>query len=293
MDPAYEKISRRFFEDPDAVRRRLRPRLVQADAPRHGAEGALPRAGGAGGGADLAGSGPGRGPSADRRRRHRGAEGEDPGLGADGRRSWSPPPGPRPRPSAARTSAAARTARASAWRRRRTGRSTSRRSSAVVLDTLEGIQAEFNDAQTSGKKVSLADLIVLGGLGRRRAGGAGRRASRSRCRSRRAATDATRGADRRRRPSRVLEPVADGFRNFLKADFALPAEELLVDRAQLLGLTAPEMTVLRRRPARARRQPRRLGARRLHRPAGDAHQRLLRQPARHGHGVEADLAATR
>ena len=83
------------------------------------------------------------------------------GLAACRSRSWSPPPGPRPPPSAAPTSAAAPTARASAWRRRRTGRSTSRRELAKVLAMLEGIQTEFNGA--GGKKVSLADLIVLAG----------------------------------------------------------------------------------------------------------------------------------
>ncbi|MCK7502988.1 MAG: hypothetical protein MZV70_02055 [Desulfobacterales bacterium] len=67
---------------------------------------------------------------------------------------------------------------------------------------------------------------------------------------------------------------------------------MLVDKAQLLTLTAPEMTVLDRRPARPGRQLRRLTAWRLHQAAGDAHQRLLREPARHGHCVEADVAKT-
>jgi catalase-peroxidase len=77
-------------------------------------------------------------------------------------RNSSRPPGRRPRPSAAPTSAAAPTARASVSRRRRTGRSTSRKQLAKVLEKLEAIQKEFK-AQTGGKKVSLADLIVLGG----------------------------------------------------------------------------------------------------------------------------------
>ncbi len=113
---------------------------------------------------------------------------------------------------------------------------------AKVLKTLEGIQAAFNASATGGKKVSLADLIVLGGAAAieeaaKKAGHAltvpftpGR-------------TDAT--------PEQtdvasfaVLEPVADGFRNYQKARFTLPAEKLLIDRAQLLGLTAPELTVL-------------------------------------------------
>ena len=111
-----------LLREPGRLRRRLRARLVQADASRHGAARPLPRPGGAGRGADLAGSGAGGRPSADRRAGRRGAEGADPGLGADGRRAGRRPPGRRPRPSAARTSAAARTGRASGWRRRRTGR---------------------------------------------------------------------------------------------------------------------------------------------------------------------------
>jgi catalase-peroxidase len=112
---------------------------------------------------------------------------------------------------------------------------------ANVLETLEGIQKEFNAAQTGGKKVSLADLIVLGGCAAveqaaKKAGhdvqvpfAAGR-------------TDATQ--DQTDIESfGVLEPAADGFRNYLKAAYSSP-EEMLVDRAQLLTLTAPEMAVL-------------------------------------------------
>ena len=80
-----------------------------------------------------------------------------------GVRSWCRRRGPRPRRSAAPTSAAARTARASASRRRRTGRSTSRPSSRPCLAKLEAIQKEFNASASGGKKVSLADLIVLAG----------------------------------------------------------------------------------------------------------------------------------
>jgi len=112
----------------------------------------------------------------------------------------------------------------------------------AVLQVLEGIRGEFNSAQAGGKKISLADLIVL-------AGGAG-------------VEQAARNAGREIRvpfaPGRTdasqeqtdvasfapLEPVADGFRNYTKARFSVPAEVLLVDRAQLLTLTAPEMTVL-------------------------------------------------
>jgi catalase-peroxidase len=113
---------------------------------------------------------------------------------------------------------------------------------AKVLKIFEGIQKTFNDAQSGSKKISLADLIVLGGCA--------------------AIEQATKNAGHNVQvpftPGRmdalqeqtdmesvgVLEPCADGFRNYLKAEYAVSAEELLVDKAQLLTLTAPEMTVL-------------------------------------------------
>ncbi|MGD9994790.1 MAG: catalase/peroxidase HPI [Salinivirgaceae bacterium] len=111
-----------------------------------------------------------------------------------------------------------------------------------VLKTLEGIQKEFNNAQSKGKKISLADMIVLAGC-------AG---------VEKAAKDAGFALTVPFKPGRmdatqeqtdvesfaVLEPVADGFRNYLKKKYAVSTEELLVDKAQLLTLTAPEMTVL-------------------------------------------------
>jgi catalase-peroxidase len=113
---------------------------------------------------------------------------------------------------------------------------------ATVLRTLEAIQKEFNAAQSGGKKVSLADLIVLGGC----------------VAVEKAATDAGHGVKVPFTPGRMdasqeqtdahsfapLEPTADGFRNYLRDGQRLSPEELLVDRAQLLTLTAPEMTVL-------------------------------------------------
>ncbi|MDO8942417.1 MAG: peroxidase family protein, partial [Desulfobacterales bacterium] len=111
-----------------------------------------------------------------------------------------------------------------------------------VLQTLEGIQKEFNSTQSGGKRVSLADLIVLAGCvgveqAAQRAGHnvivpftPGR-------------TDATQ-EQTDVKAFAVLEPAADGFRNYLKTRYTVPAEELLIDRAQLLTLTAPEMTVL-------------------------------------------------
>jgi catalase-peroxidase len=112
----------------------------------------------------------------------------------------------------------------------------------TVLQILEGIQKKFNSAQSGGKMVSLADLIVLGGC-------AG---------VEQAAKDVGHDVTVPFTPGRtdasqeqtdmesfaVLEPAADGFRNYLKTKYTVSAEELLVDRAQLLTLTAPEMTVL-------------------------------------------------
>jgi catalase-peroxidase len=113
---------------------------------------------------------------------------------------------------------------------------------ARVLRTLEGIRSAFNGAQSGGKKVSLADLIVLAGCAgvEQAAKNAGHRVkvpfSPGRMDASAEQTDAASVA--------VLEPFADGFRNYQKAPCDLSTEELLVDKAQLLTLTAPEMTVL-------------------------------------------------
>jgi catalase-peroxidase len=113
---------------------------------------------------------------------------------------------------------------------------------ATVLEALEGVQQEFNDAQSGGKAISLADLIVLAG------GAAVEQAARAgghevvvpftpgRTDASQEQTDTDSFA--------VLEPTADGFRNYLQAGHGRRAEELLLDRAHLLTLTAPEMTVL-------------------------------------------------
>jgi catalase-peroxidase len=113
---------------------------------------------------------------------------------------------------------------------------------AKVLKTLEGIQSAFNGAQAGGKKVSLADLIVLaGGVGIEQA--AKKAGHEVRVPFAPGRTDAS--AEQTDVDSfSFLEPVADGFRNYLKTKFSVTAEELLVDRAQLLTLTSPEMTVL-------------------------------------------------
>ncbi len=113
---------------------------------------------------------------------------------------------------------------------------------ATVLSKLEGIQADFNKSATGGKKVSLADLIVLaGGVGVEQA-------------AKKAGHDVTVPFTPGRMDAAqeqtdvesfaVLEPIADGFRNYLKGKYAVPAEALLIDKAQLLTLTAPELTVL-------------------------------------------------
>jgi catalase-peroxidase len=112
----------------------------------------------------------------------------------------------------------------------------------TVLQILEGIQKEFNSAQSGGKKVSLADLIVLGGCAgiEQAAKNAGHDVAVPFTPGR---TDASQ-EQTDVQSFKVLEPVADGFRNYLKAKYSVSAEELLLDRAQLLTLTAPEMTVL-------------------------------------------------
>jgi catalase-peroxidase len=113
---------------------------------------------------------------------------------------------------------------------------------ASVLAKLEAIQGEFNRAATGGKKVSLADLIVLGGCAgiEQAARNAGHEVevpfTPGRMDASQEQTDVESFA--------VLEPIADGFRNYLKGKYTVPAEALLIDKAQLLTLTAPEMTVL-------------------------------------------------
>jgi catalase-peroxidase len=113
---------------------------------------------------------------------------------------------------------------------------------ANVLQVLEGIQQTFNNAQSSGKKVSLADLIVLGGCAgvEQAAKAAGHAIEVPFTPGRTDATQAQTDVD----SVAVLEPAADGFRNYLKTKYTVSAEELLVDKAQLMTLSAPEMTVL-------------------------------------------------
>jgi catalase-peroxidase len=113
---------------------------------------------------------------------------------------------------------------------------------AKVLKALEGIQGEFNKSAAGGRKISLADLIVLAGCAgvEQAAKNAGVAVAvpftPGRMDASQEHTDVESFA--------VMEPIADGFRNYLKGQYSIPAETLLVDRAQLLTLTAPEMTVL-------------------------------------------------
>lgn len=113
---------------------------------------------------------------------------------------------------------------------------------AKVLTTLESIQAAFNGAQSGGKRVSLADLIVLGGNAglEKAAQQAGHPVTVPFTPGRTDATQEQTDVE----SFAVLEPAADGFRNYFKPKHAVSAEEMLVDKAQLLTLTAPEMTVL-------------------------------------------------
>jgi catalase-peroxidase len=111
-----------------------------------------------------------------------------------------------------------------------------------VLEVLEGIQSAFNSAQPGGKKVSLADLIVLAGCAgvEQAAKKAGLEITVPFTPGRMDATQEQTDVD----SFSVLEPAADGFRNYLRTKFSVTAEELLVDKAQLLTLTGPEMTAL-------------------------------------------------
>ena len=153
-----------------------------------------------------------------------------------------------------------------------------------MLQTLEQIQQDFNSSQSGGKKVSLADLIVLGGCAavEQAAKNAGHDITVPFAPGRTDASQEQTDVE----SFAVLEPTADGFRNYLRAGEKLPPETLLLDRANLLTLTAPEMTVLIGGMRALNANFGQSATRRLHRPARDTDQRLLREPARHEHGVE-------
>ena len=158
---------------------------------------------------------------------------------------------------------------------------------ATVLATLEGIQKDFNGSQAGGKQVSLADLIVLGGCAavEQAAKNAGHEVqvpfAPGRTDASQEQTDVESFA--------VLEPTADGFRNYLGNGHQRPAEHLLIDRASLLTLTAPEMTVLvgGLRVLNANSGRSELGV--FTKRPETLTQRLLREPARHGHDLAGDV----
>jgi catalase-peroxidase len=113
---------------------------------------------------------------------------------------------------------------------------------AKVLKILERMQGEFNSVQSGNKKVSLADLIVLAGCAgvEQAAKNAGHMITAPFTPGRTDASQSQTDVE----SFAMLEPIADGFRNYLKGQYTVPAEALLIDKAQLLTLTAPEMTVL-------------------------------------------------
>ena len=242
VDPAYEKISRRFYENPDEFADAFARAWFKLTHRDMGPLVALPRSRGAVGGAALAGPAAGGRPRADRRSRRGGAEGADPGVRAEHLPAGVDRPGRRPRPSAAATSAAASTAPASGWPRRRTGRSTTRSSWPPCWRRWRASRAG-STRRRPAQAVSLADLIVLAGNAavEQAAKDAGVDVVVPFHPGR---VDASRGADRRRvvrlpgagrrRLPQLLRQVRD----------QLPAEYLLVDKANLLTLSAPEMTVL-------------------------------------------------
>ena len=263
VDPVYEQISRRFLENPDEFADAFARAWFKLTHRDMGPIAALPR------------------PARSRRRRCSGRTRCRPSttssIDADDVAALKAqilasgltvvaaglaPRGPRPRRSAAATSAAAPTAPASAWSRRTAGRSTTPTSWPTVLRTLEGIQQAFN------APAAQAGLAGRPDRARRRRRRSSRRprtpATTSRCRSPRAAP--TRPQEQTDVESfAALEPTADGFRNYLGKGNRLPAEYLLVDRANLLDPERAGDDRARRRSARARRQHRRLVGRRAHR----------------------------
>ena len=160
-----------------------------------------------------------------------------------------------------------------------------------VLQTLEGIQTAFNASRTDDKRVSLADLIVLAGCAavEQAAADAGHNVSVPFAPGRTDASEEWTDAE----SFAVLELTADGFRNYMRQDLQTwrrgRAEDLLIERAEMLTLTAPQMTALvgSMRVLDANTGGSAHGV--LHRPAGHTEQRLLRQPARSKHGVAINI----
>ena len=155
-----------------------------------------------------------------------------------------------------------------------------------VLAKLEAIQKEFNGSTTGGKKVSLADLIVLGGAAaiEKAAKDGGINVTVPFTPGRMDASQEQTDVD----SFAPLEPMADAFRNYYREGHLMAPEEAMVDKAQLLTPDWAGNDSARRWPARARCQCRRFQARGVHQAAWQADERLLRQPAHHGHGMARD-----
>ena len=287
FDPAYEKISRRFLENPDQLadafarawfkltHRDMGPRARYL-GPEVPAEELI-----------WQDPDPRGGSPVDRRGRHRLAQGQDPGfrpvrLGAGFDRLGVGVHVPRFRQARRRERARIRLAPQKDWEVNQPAQL------AKVLKALEDIQSDFNSSASGGKKVSLADLIVLAGCAgvEQAAKNAGHEVTVPFTPGRMDASPEQTDVE----SFAVLEPIADGFRNYLKGKYAVPAEALLIDKAQLLTLTAPEMTVLVGGMRVLKTNVGEDQPRRLHRATGVADQRLLREPARHGHRMEAGLA---
>ena len=270
--------------EPRPARRRLRQGLVQAAAPRHGPGVALPRPVGPRAAA-VAGPGPRGRPRPDRRRR-------------------TSPPSRRKILDSGLSISAAGLHRLGVGvelpRHRQAGRGQRGPHPPRAAEGLGGQRAGRagqGAADPRGDPAGLQRLAVRRdeGLARRpdrprrvrgrRAGGEGRRATTSRSRSRRGAPTPRRSRPTSRR-SRCSSRAPTGSATTSGPATKLPPETLLLDRANLLTLTAPEMTVLVGGMRALNANVGRSAARRLHRPARDADQRLLREPARHGHGVE-------
>ena len=291
VDPAYEKISRRFMEHPeelaDAFARAWfklthrdmgpRARYLGPEVPKEELiwQDPIPARESSAGGCEGRCC----------------AEEQGAGGGSVRCRSWWRRRGRRRRRSVARTSAAGRTGRGFGSRRRRIGKSTSRRSWRRCSRRSKGFRASSTRRAAGGKKVSLADLIVLGGCA-----GVEQAAKNAGCEVTVPFSPGRMDASAEQtdvEAFEVLEPIADGFRNYLKGKYTIPAEALLVDKAQLLTLTAPEMTVLIGGMRVLGTNAGEDEAWRVHQAARDAHERLLREPLGHGHRVEADVERCR
>ncbi len=229
-----------LLREPRRARGGLRQGLVQAAPPRHGAALALPRPVDPGGPA-VAGPGPRRRARADRRRGRRRAEGEDPRLGPLVPRliatAWSAASSFRGTDNRGGANGARiRLAPQKDWEANEPAEL------AAALATLEQLQRDFNEAQSGGKRVSLADVIVLGGCAAVEAAAkaAGHEVTVPFTPGRTDASQEQTDVD----SFAVLEPTVDGFRNYFRGGEPFPLEHGLLDRAFMLNLTAPEMTVL-------------------------------------------------